>query len=400
MPTILPESPPLADLVVVDLTRALAGPYCTLMLADMGARVIKVEPPGSGDHTRSWGPPFIGGESVYFLSVNRNKESVTLDFSRPEAREVLQRLIAGADVLVENFRPGTLDPFGLDYGTLAAEHPRLIYASISGFGQTGPRRAEPGYDAVIQAEGGLMSLTGAPDGQAFRPGVAVADLVSGLMAAHGILLALIARERTGRGQQVDLSMLDAVSSILAYQAGLAFAGETPRRVGNRHPTIAPYDSFATTDGAIFVAAGTDTHFRALCDVLDLPSAAADPRYASNAGRVEHYQELRRTLAARLKERPRAEWKQALTKAGVPAGVVRDVREALEDPQLVDRQMLLDVEHPTAGRVRQLGIPVKLSATPGSVRRPPPRLGEHTDSVLAEFGLTQPQIAALRETRTI
>ena len=395
MASILPEPPPLEDLLVVDLTRALAGPYCTLMLGDMGARVIKVEPPGAGDHTRSWGPPFIGGESAYFLSVNRNKESITLDFTQAEGRDVLRRLIARADVLVENFRPGTLHPFALDYDALADEHPRLIYASISGFGQTGPRRDEPGYDAVIQAEGGLMSLTGEPDREPIRPGVAVADLVSGLMAVQGILLALVTRARTGRGQYVDVAMLDAVCSMLGYQAGLAFAGRKPRRTGNRHPTIAPYDSFEAADGALFVAAGTDVHFRALCEVLDLASIAADARFSTNAGRVEHYPELRPALAARFQQRSRGEWQEALTKAGVPVGVVRNVDEALADPQLAARAMLVDIQHPSAGLLRLLGVPVKLSATPGSVRRAPPRLGEHTEPVLKELGFTGAEIRDLR-----
>jgi crotonobetainyl-CoA:carnitine CoA-transferase CaiB-like acyl-CoA transferase len=396
MPPILPDPPPLADLVVVDLTRALAGPYCTLMLGDMGARVIKVEPPAGGDHTRSWGPPFVGGESAYFLSVNRNKESITLDLGRPEGQDAVRRLIARADVLVENFRPGTLQPLRLDYDSVADEYPRLVYASISGFGQTGPRRAEPGYDAVIQAEGGLMSLTGAPDGEPFRPGVAVADLVSGLMAVQGILLALVTRMRTGRGQHVDVAMFDAVCSMLAYQAGLAFAGWVPQRMGNRHPTIAPYDSFDASDGALFVAAGTDAHFRALCEVLDLETLAADVRFSTNAGRVEHYPELRPILAARLKERPGIHWKEALTRAGVPVGAIRDVVQALADPQLVAREMLVDVDHPSAGPIRQLGVPVKLSATPGAVRRPPPRLGEQTDLVLRELGFSDSEIDKLRK----
>jgi crotonobetainyl-CoA:carnitine CoA-transferase CaiB-like acyl-CoA transferase len=329
------------------------------------------------------------------LSVNRNKESITLDVRRPEGRDVLRRLVTRADVLVENFRPGTLQPLGLDYESLAADHPRLIYVSISGFGQTGPRRAEPGYDAVIQAEGGLMSLTGLTEGDAFRPGIAVADLASGLLAVQGMLLALVARGRTGRGQHVDVAMLDAVCSMLTYQAGLAFAGWTPRRMGNRHPTIAPYDSFATADGELFVAAGTDAHFRALCEVLELGTVAADPRFSTNAARVEHYPELRPMLAVPLKGRPRAIWQEALTRAGVPVGAVRDVSEALADPQLAAREMLLEMEHPTAGSLRQLGVPVKLSSTPGAMRCPPPRLGEHTDAVLAEFGFGEADIRDLR-----
>src|SRR5215510_8605329 len=235
---------PLDGITVLDLTRVLSGPYCTMLLADMGARVIKIEQPGKGDDTRAWGPPFLEGESAYFLSINRNKESVTLDFKHPEGRAIVEMLLARADVLVENFRPGTLARMGLDYQSLASRFPRLIYCSISGFGQTGPRRAEAGYDAVVQAEGGLMSITGAADGPPFRLGVAISDIVSGMFAAYGISLALYARERTGRGQQVDIAMLDAVTALLTYQAGSYFAsGNVPARLGNRHPSIVPYETF-------------------------------------------------------------------------------------------------------------------------------------------------------------
>src|SRR6476661_771108 len=241
--------PPLHGITVLDLTRVLSGPYCTMLLADMGARVIKIEQPGKGDDTRAWGPPFVGGESAYFLSINRNKESVTLDFKQPEGRAILDRLIAKSDVVVENFRPGTLAKQRLDHASLSARYPRLVYCSISGFGHSGPRRSEPGYDAIMQAEGGLMSITGSADGPPYRLGVAIVDIVSGMFAAYGIALALFARERTGRGQEVDLAMLDATVALLTYQAGSFFAtGKVPARLGNRHPSIVPYETFTASDG--------------------------------------------------------------------------------------------------------------------------------------------------------
>ena len=270
----MPGPGPLAGLTIVDLTRVLSGPYCTMLLADMGARVIKIEQPGRGDDTRAWGPPFVGAESAYFLSINRNKESVTLDFKTAEGRRILDQLIASADVIVENFRPGAMARLGLDYATLAQQHPRLVFCSISGFGQDGPRRDQPGYDAVIQAEGGLMSVTGDADGRAFRVGVAVTDMVAGLLASQGIVLALFARDRTGRGQQVDISMLDGVISLLSYHASIYLTtGEESRRVGNRHATIAPYDTFSASDGELFLAVGNDEQFQRFCRAAGLAAPA-------------------------------------------------------------------------------------------------------------------------------
>src|SRR3954454_24399322 len=273
---------PLHGITVLDLTRVLSGPYCSMMLADMGARVIKVEQPRKGDDTRGWGPPFVEGESAYFLSINRNKESVTLDFKQPEGRAVLERLLAKTDVLVENFRPGTLQKVNLDYAALAPSYPRLVYCSISGFGQTGPRRREAGYDAVMQGEGGLMSITGAGDGPPFRLGVAIADIVTGMFAAQGITLALYARERSGRGQAVDIAMLDSVVALLSYQAGICFAtGAAPPRLGNRHPTIVPYETFAASDGDFVLAVGNDDQWRRFCHVAGL---AEEARFATNRQR--------------------------------------------------------------------------------------------------------------------
>ena len=392
---------PLTGLTVLDLTRVLSGPYCTMMLGDMGARVIKVEQPGKGDDTRGWGPPFQNGESSYFLSVNRNKESMTLNFKHPDGRKVLDRLIAEADVIVENFRPGTLARQNLDYETVSATHPRLVYCSISGFGQTGPRRSEPGYDAVMQGEGGLMSITGPNEGTPYRLGVAIADIVSGMFAAYGVAMGLLARERTGRGQYIDVGMLDSVAAILTYQAGICFAtGQAPPRLGNQHPTIVPYETLAVADGDIVVAVGNDTLFTKFCEVLETPTLAEDVRFATNKGRVEHQDALRPLLAERLRTHPRQHWLKALKQAGVPCGAVRDLAEVLSDPQLVERMMVLPMTHPNAGAVQVIGVPVKMSASPGAVRTPPPVLGQHTHQILEKLGYSTADCNALGETGVI
>ena len=376
-------TPALDGLLVLDFTRVLSGPYCTMQLADMGARVVKIEQPKIGDDTRAWGPPFINGESAYFLSINRNKESLTLDLKSRRAYEVLAPLLAKADVLVENFRPGTMERLGLSYENLSATYPRLVYCSISGFGQSGPRRGEAGYDAVVQAEGGLMSITGSADGPAYRLGVAISDIVSGMFAAQGIAFALLARERTGRGQYVDVGMLDATAALLTYQAANYFAtGTVPGRLGNRHPTIVPYETFEGSDGEFVIAIGNDDQWRRLCTSIGQPELSVDERFATNRNRVAHYETLRPLLAGILVGRTRAEWVQALRTAGVPCGSVRDVGEVLADPHLDAREMVQIVEHAVAGAVRVTGVPIKLSDTPGSVRTPPPLLGQHTREILA------------------
>jgi crotonobetainyl-CoA:carnitine CoA-transferase CaiB-like acyl-CoA transferase len=393
---------PLAGLTILDLTRVLSGPYCTMLAADMGARVIKIEHPKRGDDTRAWGPPFLHGESAYYLSINRNKESVALDYTTPEGRAALDALIAQADVLVENFRPGTLDDRGLGYEALAAKHPRLIYVSISGFGHTGPRREEAGYDAMMQAEGGLMSITGTPDGSPVRLGVAVADITAGMFAFQGLLLALIARGTTGKGQHVDIALLDAVTSLLTYQAGRYFAtGESPERLGNRHATIVPYNTFDTAEGVLVLAVGNDDQFLRFCRVAGLTDIAADERFSTNAGRVQHHDSLQPFIAAALMTRPADEWVERLKDAGVPCGAVRSIGEALTDPQTLARHMVDMVAHPTIGPLPVLGVPVKLSTTPGSVRSAPPRLGEHTRGVLTrDLGYDADRIDAMAKTGAI
>jgi len=385
---------PLQGITVLDLTRVLSGPYCTMLLGDLGARVIKIEQPRKGDDTRGWGPPFQSGESAYFMSINRNKESVTLDFKQPEGRAALDRLIARADVLVENFRPGTLTKLGLDYASLHATHPRLIYCSISGFGHNGPRRREAGYDAVMQGEGGLMSITGGGDGPPYRLGVAIADIVSGMFAAQGITAALFARERTGRGQAVDIAMLDSVAALLTYQAGIYFAtGTAPGRLGNRHPTIVPYETFSASDGEFVLAVGNDDQWRRFCGVAGL---AEEERFATNRQRVLAYDDLRRLVASRLSAETRAYWIERLTAAGVPCGSVRNLEELFADPQIAARAMVAQLQHPAVGAMRVLGTPLKLSETAAEIRTAPPTLGQHTAEVLtAEAGVAAADLDALR-----
>jgi len=387
----------LDGLTVLDLTRVLSGPYCTMMLADMGARVIKIEQPGRGDDTRAWGPPFQSGESAYFMSINRNKESVTLNLKHPDGRRVLDALIEQSDVLVENFRPGTLDRMGLGYSDVAQRWPKLVYCSVSGFGHTGPRRSEPGYDAVLQGEGGLMSITGSDDGPAYRLGVAIADIVSGMFAAYGVAVALLARHRTGRGQFVDVGMLDAVAALLTYQAGIYFATDkAPSRMGNRHPTIMPYETLEAADGDLVVAVGNEQLWRKFCEVIAANDLVDDPRFATNTDRVQAHDVLRPLLVERLRAGRATEWIERLTAAGIPCGRVRDLAQVFADPQIVERAMVIALEHPIAGTIRALGVPVKLADTPGAIRQPPPMLGQHTNPVLRDLGIENEEIARLKE----
>jgi len=388
---------PLEGLLVLDFTRVLSGPYCTMQLADLGARVIKIEHPDRGDDTRGWGPPFVESESAYFLSINRNKESLTLDLKHPGAARVIDALVRRADVLVENFRPGTMERLGLGYQAVAARNGKLVYCSISGFGHTGPRAAEAGYDAVMQAEGGLMSVTGAPDGPPFRLGVAIADITTGMFAAEGILAALFARHRTGRGQHVDVAMLDSVAALLTYQAGIFFAtGTTPPRMGNRHPTIVPYETFTAADGEFVLAVGNDEQFQRMCLVIGRPDLASDSRFATNAGRIDHYGSLKPALDAAFLRWNRQALVNAFVAAGVPCGSVRSVAEALADPQVAARDMIASLRHQTVGEVRVLGTPIKLSDTHAEIRTAPPVLGQHTESILRnDAGLSAVEIQELR-----
>jgi formyl-CoA transferase/CoA:oxalate CoA-transferase len=379
---------PLDDVLVFDLSRVLSGPFASMHLADFGARVIKLERPGEGDDTRAFGPPFAGGESTYYLSINRNKQSLAIDLKRPEGRELALSIAARADVLLENFRPGALDRLGLDYASLRARNPRLVYVSISGFGHAGLPEwsSRPGYDLVVQGMGGMQSLTGEPDRPPVKVGTSIADLVSGLYALIGTLLALRARERTGRGQHVDVSMLDGQIAMLTYHATAhLIAGRNPARMGNRHPSIVPYETFRAADGWINIAVGTDGLWRTFArDVLERPDLADAPRFATNATRVEHRAELLEILEPLVASRPGADWLDRLEAAGIPAGPIHTVAEALAHPQVLARGMVTTIDHPTAGPIRLPGVPVRLSDTPGAVRTPPPRLGEHTRAILGSI----------------
>ncbi|MFO7270729.1 CaiB/BaiF CoA transferase family protein [Sphaerobacter thermophilus] len=382
---------------VLDLSRILSGPYCTMVLADFGAEVIKVERPGAGDDTRHWGPPFVGGESGYFLSINRNKKSITVDMSTPEGREIIYRLARTADVAIENFRPGTADRLGIGYERLRQENPSIIYCSISGFGQTGPYRDRPGYDALAQAMSGMMAITGEPDGPPMKHGMSIADIGAGMWAVFAIAAALYHRERTGEGQAIDVSLLDAQLSWLTYAAGNYFAsGKNPGRYGSAHPNIVPYQPFATADGYIMLAVGNDRLWQQFCQAAGRPELADQPGFRTNAERVTNRADVVATVGAIMAQRTTAEWMELLERAGVPAGPINTVEQILHDPHVLAREMVVTLQHPTAGEVKTVGIPAKLSDTPGTVRSAPPLLGQHTDEVLAELGYDAAAIADLRE----
>lgn len=397
----MPERAPLDDLLVVDLTRALAGPYCTLMLGDLGARVIKIETPETGDDTRGWGPPFVHGESAYFLGINRNKESLTLNLKHPDGQEVLQRLLRRADVLVENFRAGTMERFGFGYQASSALNPRLIYASISGFGQDGPYRERTAYDLILQGMGGLMGTTGEEGRPPVKVGVAVTDIAAGMFAAYAILAALRARDRTGRGQMVDVSMLDSQVAWMTYQAGYYFTtGENPKRLGSAHPSLVPYQAFKTKDGYVNVAVGSEAIWSRFVGAIGAHHLAEDPRFATNQDRVKHGAELIAFLGPIFAGRTTREWADTFERAGVPAGPIYLLSDLFTDPQVRHRQMVVEIEHPRAGRIKQTGVPMKLSETPGRIAAPPPLLGQHTESILNELGYNAEEISSLRAGGTV
>jgi crotonobetainyl-CoA:carnitine CoA-transferase CaiB-like acyl-CoA transferase len=381
---------------VLDLTRVLAGPFCTMTLGDMGAEVIKVEEPGKGDDTRSW-PPFVGGEATYFMAVNRNKQSVTLNMKADEGRRILTALVKKSDVLVENFRPGTMDKLGFGYAACAKLNPKLVYCSISGFGESGPEAGRAGYDLIVQAESGVMDLTGFSDGPPVKVGNSIADLVAGLNAAHGIVLALLARGRTRRGQKVEISMLDVMASLLTYQAGIYLnTGQRPTRRGNAHPSIVPYEIFKAADAYLALGVANNSLWERCCGALERADLVRDPRFATEAKRVENRGVLVPLLNEILGARSADEWLKRLEAAGVPAGRIKSVAEVCESEHLKARGMIVPLRHPSAGDVRVMGVPVRLGATPGAPSGPPPRLGEHNDRVLKSLvGLTPKAIAKLR-----
>ncbi|MDE0035243.1 MAG: CoA transferase [Deltaproteobacteria bacterium] len=393
---------PLDGIRVLDLTRVLAGPYCTMFLGDLGAEVVKIEQPGRGDDTRSWGPPFQGGESAYFLCVNRNKRSVTLDLRTPDGIELLRRLALEADVLMENFRPGTLAGWGFSEAEIRRDNPRLIYASLSAFGASGPMKERPGYDLAIQAWGGLMSITGPADSEPSKVGVAIIDVVAGLMLGSSIAAALYAREQTGEGQRIETSLMEAeIASLINAGSNYLVTGKVPGRWGNAHPNIVPYQSFPTADGHLVVAVANEAIWARFCEGVGKPELAADPRFDTNAHRVENRDALIALLDDLFRRRPGREWIELLNDAGVPCSPVQDIRQVFDSPQVRATEMLREVDHPTAGKVRMAGLPVKFSGTPASIRLAPPRLGEHNEQVLKDWlELDDTAIAALRDEGTL
>jgi len=399
----------LEHLRVLDLTRVLAGPWCTQLLADLGADVVKIERPGSGDDTRAWGPPYLKDaqgrdttEAAYYLAANRGKRSVTVDISRPEGQQLLRKLAARCDVVVENYKVGQLAKYGLDHASLAALNPRLIYCSITGFGQDGPYKDRAGYDFIIQAMGGFMSITGErddlPGGGPQKAGVAISDLMTGMYATAAILAAVAQRERTGRGQFIDMALFDTMIAMLAnMNTNYLTTGKAPVRAGNAHQNIVPYQVFAAADGDVVIAVGNDGQYAKFCDIAGRPDLAADPRFAKNADRVRNRAVLVPMLEAIVRARPAAFWAERLEAAGVPCGPINSIAQALADPQAVARGLRIDLPHPTAGTVPLVGMPIRMSSSPPGYLRPPPLLGEHTDEVLHEVaGLDAAEIRALRE----
>lgn len=392
----------LDGLVVLDLTRVLAGPLAAMLLGDMGADVIKVERPGAGDDTRGWGPPFVGSESAYYLGVNRNKRSVTLDLAVEEGRQVLRRLLPAADVVLDNFKIGTLEKWGFDDEWFEQNAPRAVRVVISGYGSTGPKAGLPGYDFILQAESGLMSITGVPEGEAMKLGVAIVDICTGLLATISALAGLTSRSVTGRGQRVEVTLHDTGLLMLANVAANHLAsGKVPGRYGNGHPNIVPYRTFRAADGDVAVAVGNDDQFRKLAELLGHPEWGSDERFARNRDRVDNRQVIDQMIGDILVGESRAHWIQALDAVGIPAGPINDVAEALASPQTSAREMVVDIEHPLVGLVKMLGLPIKFDGTPASIRRHPPTLGEHTAEVLEQIArLTPAEIDDLRSRRVV
>ena len=389
---------------VLDLTRALAGPFCTLMLGDHGADVIKIEIPGTGDDTRRWGPPFIGEESAYFLSINRNKRSLTLNFKEEKARKIFLDLAKDADVVVENFTPGVMNRFGLGYDAVKAINPGIVFCSISGFGQTGPYSDRPAYDQIMQGISGLMSITGEPDGEPQKVGIAVADIGAGMWAAFAVMAAIHNRshEGEGQGQYIDISMMDAQVAWLTYQAANFFAtGEPPKRLGAAHPNLVPYQAFMCQDNKYLnLAVGSERIWERFCEGMNLPEMKDDPDYATNVERAQNRSKIVPFLQEIFLKRPVMDWVEQLQKFSIPCGPINDLGDVFSDPQLLSRDMYLEMAHPTLGKIKQTGIPIKFSRTPGGLDRPPPLLGEHNQEVLESLGFSSSEIEQLKTQEVI
>jgi crotonobetainyl-CoA:carnitine CoA-transferase CaiB-like acyl-CoA transferase len=394
---------PLSGIRVLDLSRILTGPFCSMLLGDLGAEVIKIEIPGTGDDTRQWGPPFVGGESAYFLSVNRNKKSVTLNLNTDEGRKILYDLAEKSDVLIENFRPGVTEKLKVDHLVMAKKNSRLIYCSISSYGYTGEYRNRLAYDLVLQGMGGLMGITGEPGRPPVRVGVAISDIAGGMYAALAILAALKARERTRHGQWIDVSLFDSTVSWMTYMASYFFAtGKNPERIGSAHPTIVPYQCFETSDRKfIAVAIGNDKLFRSFCKGIQKEKLLDDSRFSTNPSRVTHRDEMIRILKRVIRKKTRDEWLGVLIKAGVPVGPIYSMKEIFSDQQVLQREMLVSIRHPTAGAINQIGIPMKFSETNPRIISAPPLLGEHVDEVLGSLlGYSRAEIEGLRSKNVV
>ncbi len=392
------ENTALSGVRVIDLSRILAGPYCTMLLGDMGAEITKIEQPLTGDGSRQWGPPWVGSESGYFLSINRNKRSLTLNLKHPEGQAILKRLVSTADILIENFMPGTTQRMGLDYQSLSANQPGLIYCSITGYGQTGTYKDRPGFDFMIQAQGGIMSITGQDEGSPQKVGVAIVDVTAGMYASIAILGALHYRDQTGRGQYIDIALLDAqVGWLVNVAQNYLMTGEAPARYGNAHPNIVPYQTFPTRDGYLALAVGTDTQYKRLCLAMQRPDLWEDKRFQTNSGRVENRQVLIPMLQTALSQQSTLEWLELMREHKIPAGPINEIPTIFADPQLEAREMVQEIEHSTLGKIKQIGPVAKLSETPATLRLAPPFLGEHTDSILSnELGYSSAEITRLRE----
>ena len=392
---------PLSGVKVLDLTRIVSGPFATMLLGDLGAEIIKIEEPVSGDESRTYGPPFVNGESAYFLSINRNKKSCAINLKTPEGIALIQELALKSDVLIENFRPGTLKKFGLSYEELKKQNPGLIYCAITGFGQTGPDSHRPGYDLIIQGESGVMDITGDPDGPPTKVGTSIADLLTGQYASQGVLAALVERSRTGEGRRVEVAMYDCLASLLTFNAGGYFAtGNTPKRKGNSHPSIVPYETFETLDGWINIGVANDKFWNSFCKIIDRLDLQNDPKFAMASDRVKNRLELLPTIREIIKENKKSHWIDLLEKAGIPSGMIKNVGEVCDSEQLISRGMILNMPHPTAGIVKNIDSPLRFDDRNDEVHAAPPILGQHTHEILSNVLKISPDEITLLEKKGV